>query len=128
MYKAVPVAAVAAASVTLFASSASALPALERNIAYRSPSTTVGGSGLAHDIGAIGRRIVKRQELKKRNNGGKAGTQADFLVAEYDATHGPDGRMAYTGGMTFPFGVASGDPYSDSAILWTHPVYPPEHR
>jgi len=28
----------------------------------------------------------------------------------------------FGGKLSFPYGIASGDPYDDSAILWTHPV------
>lgn len=118
------VAAVSAAAV-------SALPPLERNIAYRSPSVTVAGSGLAYDIDAIGHGIVRRS-LEKRGHSSRdakksiahavGGHAADGLVQEYDTKQGPDGRDAYQGGLSFPYGVASGDPFSDSAILWTHPV------
>jgi len=30
--------------------------------------------------------------------------------------------LPFGGKLNFPFGIASGDPYDSSAILWTHPV------
>ncbi|KAL9937193.1 hypothetical protein V8E36_003602 [Tilletia maclaganii] len=76
-----------------------ALPPLERNIAYRSPSLTL--HHLRHD---------------------RRATPADSLVDSWNGSFGPDGAMAYQGNVTFPYGIASGDPYDDSVILWTHPV------
>ncbi len=129
-----PFAALAAALTV----SVSALPPLERNLAYRSPSLSLSnGDGLGHDIEHIGVQIRKRaydtyvtdkvEGKAKRNNGKKndashLATEADFLVAKYDANWGSDGRDAYKGKVSFPYGVAAGDPYPDSAILWTHPV------
>ena len=130
-----PFAALAAALVA----SVSALAPLERNLAYRSPSLSLSnGERLSHDIEHIGTQIKKRaydayvtskvEGKAKRNNGGnkKANgqykTEADFLVEKYDGKYGSDGRDAYKGKVTFPYGVASGDPYPNSAILWTHPV------
>lgn len=101
-----------------------AVAPLERNMAYRSPSLSVGGSGLSHDIESIGHQIIRRSaELKKRNfDSARGGHAADQLVLDYDGKYGSDGRDAYQGKVTFPYGVAAGDPYDDSAILWTHPV------
>ncbi|SNX83007.1 related to alkaline phosphatase [Melanopsichium pennsylvanicum] len=116
--------------------SVSALVPLERNLAYRSPSLSLSnGDGLSHDIEHIGSQIRKRaydhyvtskvEGKAKRNNGKKNAsykTEADFLVEKYDKDYGSDGRDAYKGKVSFPYGVAAGDPYPDSAILWTHPV------
>lgn len=126
-----PFAALAAA----LAVSVSAIAPLERNLAYRSPSLSLSnGDGLGHDIEHIGNQIRKRayddyvttkvQGKAKRNNGkkGQYKTEADFLVEKYDGNYGSDGRDAYKGKVTFPYGVAAGDPYPNSAILWTHPV------
>lgn len=99
-----------------------ALPPLERNIAYRSPSTTVTSRDLAHDIDAIARRVVKRDIDYENENEKENENEAEALVEKYDGEYGPDGKHSYKGNMTFPFGVASGDPLDDSAILWTHPV------
>lgn len=120
------------ALASALAVSVSALAPLNRNLAYRSPSVTFGSDGLAHDIQHIGRSIQKRaideavaakvEGKVKRNNGTPISTKADFLVDNYDAKWGSDGRDAYQGSVSFPYGVASGDPYPDSAILWTHPV------
>ena len=111
-------------SVVALSASASSLHPLERNIAYRSPSKTVGSDGLSHDIGAIRRAIHKRayDERVARQIQARAGNVAESLVQDYNGEYGPDGRDAYKGNISFPFNVASGDPYSDSAILWTHPV------
>lgn len=118
--------------------SVSALAPLERNLAYRSPTLSLSnGDGLSHDIVHIGNQIRKRAydnyvtskvEGKAKRNSGKKDknhqykTEADFLVQNYDGDYGSDGRDAYKGNVSFPFGVASGDPYPNSAILWTHPV------
>lgn len=106
-----------------------ALPPLERNLAYRSPSLTVGGSGLSHDIDGIGQNIARRMLLRRASSPSdqelsqaKDGNAADQLVMQYNSTKGSDGQDAYQGDLTFPYGVASGDPYDDSVILWTHPV------
>ncbi|PWN46632.1 hypothetical protein IE53DRAFT_18607 [Violaceomyces palustris] len=110
------------AGLTLLSTVAS-LPPLERNLAYRSPSLTVGSNGLSHDIDAIGRSIRKRASVARRTlKGPKFANQADSIEANYDGDYGSDGRMAYKGNLTFPYSVASGDPYDTSAILWTHPV------
>lgn len=121
-----PFAALAAALTV----SVSALPPLERNLAYRSPSLSLSnGNGLSHDIEHIGTQIRKRAyddyvtskvEGKAKRNHYK--TEADFLIQNYDGNYGSDGRDAYKGNVSFPYGVAAGDPYPDSAILWTHPV------
>lgn len=114
--------------------SVSALAPLERNLAYRSPSLSLSnGDGLSHDIGHIGAQIRKRAyhdyvaskvEGKARRNNDKKHiqTEADFLVDKYDGNYGSDGRDAYKGNLSFPYNVAAGDPYPNSAILWTHPV------
>jgi alkaline phosphatase D len=65
---------------------------LSTNIAYRSPSSTV--KALEIDLGQI---HAKARRLGKR----------------MDDT--------YAGNVTFPYGVASGDPYANSVILWTMP-------
>lgn len=65
---------------------------LLNNLAYLSPSVTVSHGGLAHDVSEIA-RVNKR----------------DLVVP-------------FAGKLDFPYGVASGDPYEDSAILWTHPI------
>lgn len=130
----VPLAALAAA----LTASVSAVAPLQRNLAYRSPSLSLSnGDGLSHDIEHIGARIRKRayhdyvlskvEGKAKRNSGNQEKvehykTEADFLVEKYDGDYGSDGRDAYKGKVTFPYGVAAGDPYPDSAILWTHPV------
>ncbi|GAC76823.1 hypothetical protein PANT_22c00227 [Moesziomyces antarcticus T-34] len=121
-----------AALVTALSVSVSALAPLERNLAYRSPSLSLSnGDGLGHDIEHIGAQIRKRAyddyvtskvEGKARRNNAKGKTEADFLVEKYDGDYGSDGRDAYKGKVSFPYGVAAGDPYPDSAILWTHPV------
>lgn len=69
---------------------ASPAAALEANLAYRSPSLTV--RSLAIDLKPI------NEGLSKRDN--------------YEAS--------WTGNLTFDYSVASGDPRSDSVILWTH--------
>lgn len=81
--------------VLLLLQCAAAYPELFNNLAYRSPSLRFPtDSVLAHDVGALARRHTKR-----------------------------DGSTArYEGGLSFPYGIASGDPLADSAILWTHPV------
>lgn len=101
--------------------SVDALDPLKRNIAYRSP-TVVEARGLAHDIDSIGYNIVKRAALKKRSSSAIGGHAADQLVIDYDSQTGIDGQDSYRGSISFPYNVASGDPYDDSAILWTHPV------
>lgn len=123
----------------VLAASVSALAPLERNLAYRSPSLSLSnGKRLSHNIEHIGTQIKKRaydayvtskvEGKAKRNNGGskkaagKYKTEADFLVEKYEGKYGSDGRDAYKGKVSFPYGVASGDPYPESAILWTHPV------
>ncbi|KAL7412862.1 PhoD-like phosphatase-domain-containing protein [Mrakia frigida] len=63
--------------------------ALESNLAYRSPSTTV--------------EYLKIDTQDVYDGLGKRWTDT------------------YTGKLEFPSGVASGDPYSDSVILWTMP-------
>ncbi|PWN87274.1 hypothetical protein FA10DRAFT_297687 [Acaromyces ingoldii] len=94
---------------------------LQRNIAYRSPTLTT--SSLAHDIDHIGAKIVKRSTLGRRSlESARGGHAADQLVIDYDSAKGIDGQDSYHGSFTFPYGVASGDPLDDSAILWTHPV------
>ncbi|KAE8211680.1 hypothetical protein CF327_g4592 [Tilletia walkeri] len=92
-----------------------ALPPLERNLAYLSPSTRL--THLGQDVANIASRIVDNHiDLVKRS------TVADGLVANWTGDFGPDGAMAYKGNVTFPYGIASGDPYDTSIILWTHPV------
>ncbi|KAK0545184.1 hypothetical protein OC846_005772 [Tilletia horrida] len=94
---------------------AHALPPLERNLAFLSPSSRL--PHLGHDLSSISRRVISHHhELIKRS------TEADGLVANWTGDFGPDGQMAYKGNVSFPYGVASGDPYDTSAILWTHPV------
>jgi alkaline phosphatase D len=106
---------------------------LKRNLAYLSPSLTLRGPGLSHDVDTIGRDIVRRAVLRRRSEEhhpsssssisyAKDGKAAKDLVKNYDGDYGSDGRDAYKGKVTFPYGVAAGDPYDDSAILWTHPV------
>lgn len=117
---------VAAAAALCLSAPVAALPPLERNIAYRSPTSTIAAPALAHDVGAIARGITKRaEELYKKRSSldyAKGGHAADELVLNYNATFGSDGQSSYYGGIKFPYSVASGDPYDDSAILWTHPV------
>ena len=64
---------------------------LAANLAYRSPSLN-----------------IRELEIVPRHPHGKRWT---------DGSDNP----TYTGNLSFPFGVASGDPYSDSIILTTHP-------
>ncbi|PWY98449.1 hypothetical protein BCV70DRAFT_164509 [Testicularia cyperi] len=120
-------AAIGAIVALVLAGSVTALPPLERNLAYRSPSVLIG-NGLAHDIGHIGATIKKRAyhdyvankvEGKAKRNSWK--TEADFLVDKYDDSVGQYGEQAYKGKISFKYGVAAGDPTTDSAILWTHP-------
>ena len=126
-----PFAALAAALTV----SVSAIAPLERNLAYRSPSLSLSnGDGLSHDILHIGKQIRKRayeDYVVSKVEGARPSattaktqykTEADFLVQKYDGNYGSDGRDAYKGKVSFPYGVASGDPYPHSAILWTHPV------
>lgn len=115
--------ALAACLTATATSSVHALPPLERNIAYRSPSETPTSRGLnAHDVESIGQGILKRSYLRKRSlRYAKGGHAADQLVIDYNSTKGIDGQDSYQGQISFPYGVASGDPYDDSAILWTHP-------
>ncbi|EPQ32001.1 uncharacterized protein PFL1_00199 [Pseudozyma flocculosa PF-1] len=115
------------ALLSAVAVSVSALPQLERNIAYRSPSRIQFSRDLAHDVGHIGRNIRKRhldeqRTLRIRARGKGGYNPADQLAADYDGEWGSDGKAAYRGKVSFPYNVASGDPYDDSAILWTHPV------
>ncbi|PWN43876.1 hypothetical protein IE81DRAFT_311641 [Ceraceosorus guamensis] len=112
------------ASLTVFAlgadrASTSVVPGIEdnyllSNIAYRSPSLTIGTSGLAHDIDAIVRReaadLLRRRDFVKR----ASGTGVDNPTSV--GTNG-----TYTAALAFPYGIASGDPLDDSVILWTHP-------
>jgi hypothetical protein len=62
------------------------------NLAYRSPSRTI--KALELDIHAI------------HEEASRLGKRMDD---------------SYTGNVTFPYGVASGDPEKDSVILWTMP-------
>jgi hypothetical protein len=62
------------------------------NLAYRSPSRTI--KALELDIRAI------------HEEASRLGKRMDD---------------SYTGNVTFPYGVASGDPEKDSVILWTMP-------
>ncbi|KAM0755248.1 hypothetical protein T439DRAFT_322289 [Meredithblackwellia eburnea MCA 4105] len=68
---------------------------LRSNIAYSSPSLTVPHLGYNLDV------LHSEHRLFKRNS--------------------DSGESYYTGNVTFPYGVASGDPYDTSVILWTMP-------
>lgn len=87
---------------------------LERNIAYRSPSKQVNGPGLSFDVDQVETR-VKRNHLAKRKTS---------LDETWDPSIGPYGQQAYKGNVTFEHGVASGDPFPTSAILWTKVTAP----
>lgn len=76
-----------------FAAQALAAPGqlsyLENNIAYRSPSLQV--RELEIPVKDVQKKLAKR------------GSSNNY----------------FTGNLTFPNAVASGDPYEDSAVLWT---------
>jgi alkaline phosphatase D len=61
---------------------------------------------------------MKKRSLKYALNG----HAADQIIKEYNPAKGVDGQDSYMGNISFPYGVASGDPHDDSAILWTHPI------
>lgn len=82
-------AAVALSGVAAYPSSAGLNAGLAANHAYRSPSLN-----------------VPELAIQPRHPHGKRWTE------------GSD-NPTYTGNLSFPFGVASGDPYSNSAVLWT---------
>ncbi|UZJ56248.1 hypothetical protein CBS101457_005568 [Exobasidium rhododendri] len=110
-------------AVLCLAGGVAALPPLQRNIAYRAPVVTSTRQSLAHDVNAIGLGILQQTPHWKRSlESARGGHAADQLIINYNSVKGVDGQDSYQGGMTFPYGVASGDPYDDSAILWTHPV------
>lgn len=88
---------------------------LARNIAYRSPSKQVSGEGLSFDVAHVARR-VKRNSIARRSNGKN---KASPLDDTWDPTNGPYGQDAYKGEVSWEHGIAAGDPYPDSAILWT---------
>ncbi|CAO1612807.1 unnamed protein product [Sympodiomycopsis kandeliae] len=83
-------------------------PFFERNITYQSPSKQVQGPGLSYDVDQVTDRI-KRNSLAKRG----------LLIDPWDASMGPDDQHAYKGKVDWHHGVASGDAYSTSVILWT---------
>lgn len=89
---------------------------LSSNIAYRSPSLTLGSSGLSHDIHAIVRRqeadFVRRSEELLDRRGSGTGVVNSPSVGKNET---------YTGPVSYPYGIASGDPLDSSIILWTHP-------
>ena len=66
------------------------------NLNYRSPSLHPRLQGLEISLGGVHDRVNKERRLRKR-----------------------DASPLYTGNLTFPYGVASGDPYNNSAIIWT---------
>lgn len=66
------------------------------NLNYRSPSLHPRLTGLEINVQGVHDRVNKERRLRKRDNG-----------------------PVYTGNLTFPYGVASGDPYNTSVILWT---------
>ncbi|CAO1615251.1 unnamed protein product [Parajaminaea phylloscopi] len=88
---------------------------LHSNLNYRSPSKQVSGPGLSFDVHEVAQRL--RRSVEKRSNG--KGNQASKLDATWDPDNGPLGQSAYKGAVKWDHGVASGDPYPDSAILWT---------
>lgn len=118
---------VALLSLALGAFSVNAFLPLENNLAFRSPSKTISGNGLSHDVEAIGRSVLEksRRDISGRRNGRikySRDEETANLIPGFDVAGGKDGRDSYKGKISFPYGVASGDPYDDSAILWTHPV------
>ena len=68
----------------------------QSNLAYRSPSLHPRLKGLEISLDGVHDRVNKERRLRKRS-----------------------ASPVYTGNLTFPYGVASGDPYNNSAIIWT---------
>ncbi|GAA99626.1 uncharacterized protein L969DRAFT_94076 [Mixia osmundae IAM 14324] len=74
------------------AANAVSLAELESNVAYKSPSLEV--RALEVPLHRVHQRLVKR---------------------------GSNSSSYYTGKVSFPLGIASGDPYQDGILLWTMP-------
>jgi alkaline phosphatase D len=88
---------------TLFASAAAAVSLLD-NLAFHSPS--LAHPGLGHDVEAIHARLTKRTLDENEDSAGYLPTLLD-------------NAGNYTGRVNFTHGVASGDPDSQSFIIWT---------
>ncbi|KAH8107538.1 PhoD-like phosphatase-domain-containing protein [Phellopilus nigrolimitatus] len=96
-------------SFVFFAIVISANP-IDRNLAYRSPF--VDHPHLGYDTRYIHARLAKRQVEK-------AGS---FTDEHYPTWYGADfsnSPFIYSGGINFTHGVASGDPFDESVLLWT---------
>ncbi|KLO07151.1 hypothetical protein SCHPADRAFT_945511 [Schizopora paradoxa] len=87
---------------------------VDRNLAYRSPFTDK--PHLGYDTRYIHARHAKRQlELEIEDAGG-------FVDEHYPTWYGADfsnSPFVYDGGINFTHGVASGDPFDTSVLLWT---------
>ncbi|BFZ58120.1 hypothetical protein PYCC9005_005179 [Savitreella phatthalungensis] len=100
-----------AAFVAVVKATATAAPRLDDNLSYQSPS--LKHADLAIDTEAIHSKLVKRQLYYFESDTGNEGGPDNYLP-ELTWTN-----ANYTGAISFTHGVASGDPSTDSVVLWT---------
>ncbi|KAI0332127.1 hypothetical protein GY45DRAFT_1433422 [Cubamyces sp. BRFM 1775] len=92
----------------------------DRNLAYSSPF--LNQPQLSHDTASLQARhldFVKRQWFSDTES------SKDFKDEHYPTFYGGDfsnSPYIYSGGVNFTHSVASGDPFSDSVLLWTRAV------
>lgn len=85
---------------------------LSDNLAYRSPSLHPKLSVLEVGLDDVHKRMdVERSAMQKRQS----------IINPFANGTNPTNDV-YRGELSFPYGVASGDPLNTSIVLWTLPV------
>jgi len=95
------------------------------NLAFRSPYKD--DDFLAMDPVRVARRALKKRGAARRSEDDHRHIWSQTLNTHHNESDDEQTHHVYKGNLNFTHGVASGDPYDTSVILWTRAVPAHEH-